>query len=195
VTVGARYERISTVRDIQSKTGKSGELVFVTIQHVLGDATGPLIDEVQDLVYRSTAPAPQKAEDEAVDQDARGEAKPEFTRAFKADGLLLFRYSAVTFNAHRIHVDRAYATREEGYPGLVVHAPLTATLLLELLAEHKPKARVDEVRVRALAPLVDQEPITLCGRFEPHAATLWARASGRERALTVDVVLGRDTHV
>jgi 3-methylfumaryl-CoA hydratase len=188
VTVGARYERISTVRDIQGKTGKSGELVFVTIQHVLGDATGPLIDEMQDLVYRPAGPAQRTAPDEAPAIEAQ------FTRSWKADPVLLFRYSAVTFNAHRIHVDRAYATREEGYPGLVVQAPLTATLLLELLHAQKPKARVDEVRVRAFAPLVDQEPITLCGRVERHEAALWARASGRERALTVEVTLGRDVH-
>ncbi|HZP88548.1 MAG TPA: MaoC family dehydratase N-terminal domain-containing protein [Burkholderiales bacterium] len=190
VRVGERYRRVSTVRDLQSKAGKSGALVFVTIRHVLADANGPLIDEEQDIVYREASPA--EARPEAT--EARDAAAPEFSRGFKADTLLLFRYSAVTFNAHRIHVDRAYATREEGYPGLVVHAPLVATLLLELLREQRSGARIDEVQVRARAPLVDQEPITLCGRLDRHEAKLWARAPGRERALTVDVTLGRDVH-
>lgn len=191
VRVGERYERISTLRNIQSKAGRSGPLVFVTIQHVLGDAKGPLIDEEQDIVYRDASPPSLRP---AAGDEERDAAPAEFSRAFKADAPLLFRYSAVTFNAHRIHVDRAYAAREEGYPGLVVQAPLTATLLLELLRDHKSDARIDEVRVRALAPLVDQEPITLCGRLDRREAKLWVRAPGRERALTVDVTLGRDTH-
>jgi 3-methylfumaryl-CoA hydratase len=186
--VGETCERVTTVRSIEGKTGRSGALVFVTLHHVFRDHEGPLIDEEQDLVYR-----------EAASAGAPPDAPPPrpaalFTRVVRPDPVLLFRYSAVTFNAHRIHIDRAYATREEGYPGLVVQAPLTATLLLELLQGEKPGVRVDEVRFRAIAPLTDREPITLCGRLDGREATLWAGSAAGSVALRMELALGRDAN-
>ena len=186
VGVGESYERHSSVRDVQVKQGNSGELVFVTLHHVFSDGDGVVIDEEQDIVYRG----PGNVEGAPV----AAKVAPQFTRTFRPDPVLLFRYSALTFNAHRIHLDRSYATREEGYAGLVVQAPLTATLLAELLHTQNPNARVDQVNFRARAPLTDREPITLCGRLEGHDATLWAGPPAGGAALTMEVTLGRDVH-
>ncbi len=125
--VGDAVTRFSTVRSVQEKTGRSGRLVFVTVHHAINGPDGPAIDEEQDLVYCGTnslavgAPAPV----EDAPAGPRAELCP--------DPVLLFRYSALTGNGHRIHYDLDYARTVEGYPGLVVHGPLQATLLAGLL--------------------------------------------------------------
>jgi len=178
--VGATAERVSTVRSVDLKTGRSGALVFVRVEHVLQDASGPLLTEWHDIVYRESptpgsAPPPAKpAPDNTV-----------WTWGIEPDPVLLFRYSALTFNGHRIHYDRSYATDVEGYPGLIVHGPLQATLLLELLRREHPEATVTTFSFRALRPVFDTAPITVCGRpGDDGAVRLWiADADG---ALAMD---------
>jgi 3-methylfumaryl-CoA hydratase len=157
--VGERVEQLSTIERVDSKRGRAGELVFVTVRHLVSGANGPAIEEEQDLVYRDAprreAGAPLPPLEPAPTGAWRREILP--------DDVLLFRYSALTFNGHRIHYDRRYATTEEDYPGLVVHGPLVATLLIDLLRRQMPAADLERFHFRALRPTFDVSPIILQG--------------------------------
>ena len=100
-----------------------------------------------------------------------------FSRNVIPDPVLLFRYSALTFNGHRIHYDRPYVTQVEGYPGLIVHGPLIATLLADLVRREFPRPQLRRFAFTAMRPLFDTHAFTLCGRIEPDArnVALWAR--------------------
>ena len=118
LTIGAPATRRSTITDITRKQGSSGQLAFVKVEHEISDDQGPCLKEIQDIVFRQ-APRPGEAPEP-------GEAAPAvlpWRNKVTPDPVLLFRYSALTFNGHRIHYDLNYATEEEGYPGLVVHGP------------------------------------------------------------------------
>jgi len=169
--VGDLIERDSRIADIRFKQGRSGPLAIVTVRHEITGPRGLAIVEEHDIIYRDGArpgaagPAPQAA---PTDES--------FAREIVPDPVLLFRYSALTFNGHRIHYDRSHATEVEGYPGLVVHGPLVATLLLELLRREVPRVRVRRFSYRAMGPLFDIHRFTVCGR--PDGAmgyALWAR--------------------
>ncbi|MCZ7564404.1 MAG: MaoC family dehydratase N-terminal domain-containing protein [Burkholderiales bacterium] len=179
--VGERVHRVSTVADVKHKSGRSGALVFVVVRHEVGGAAGHALTEEHDIVYRD---APRPGEPLAAPQAAPVEA--DWTREVAPDPLLLFRYSALTFNGHRIHYDRRYCTDVEGYPGLVVHGPLLATLLLDLLRRERPQARVTSFRFRAVSPVFDTAPLTVCGAPLPggHEARLWVRR--QDGALAMD---------
>ena len=141
--VGEQITRRSTIKDVKITEGKSGTLVFVTVAHrVTGDRGAELTDE-HDIVYRA-APAPGSAPPPA--KPAPADAV--WRRKVTPDPVMLFRYSALTFNGHRIHYDQPYVTQVEGYPGLIVHGPLIATLLLDLLDREQP----DGERRRILVP-------------------------------------------
>ncbi len=170
--VGHSYTRTSRITAIDSKMGQSGPLVFVRVHHEISGEDGIAVVEDQDIVYR--------------DHPRAGEAPPapvaapstcDWSRDLQVEPTLLFRYSALTLNGHRIHYDRPYATGEEGYPGLVVHGPLLATLLLELLRVHRPEALVREFTFRLAKPTFDITPFTLCGAMveAQKAVNLWVR--------------------
>jgi len=170
--VGDAIRRVSTIEDVTQKTGRNGPLVFVRVRHEVSRAGSErAITEFHDIVYREM---PQPGEAPPPAQPAPAAA---FEREWVPDDVLLFRYSALTFNGHRIHYDRRYVTGEEGYPGLVVHGPLLATLLLELLHEHRPGAEVERFEFRAMRPTFDTQPFFVGGA--PRAGTkdidLWAR--------------------
>jgi 3-methylfumaryl-CoA hydratase len=169
IAFGAALRRTSTIRRVEDKRGRSGALTLVTVRHEI-DADGALavVDE-HDIVYRE-APRPGAQAAPAAAEPAR---PAEFRRTVVPDPVLLFRYSALTFNAHRIHYDRSYATGVEGYPGLVVHGPLQATLLLDLLDRHRPAARLARFAFRALAPVFDVAPLDLCGARAGAGVHLW----------------------
>ncbi|GAP37201.1 FAS1-like dehydratase domain-containing protein [Piscinibacter sakaiensis] len=169
--VGDELTRRSHIADVAVKHGRSGPLVFVTVRHEITNAQGLALTEEHDIVYRE-APAPGAP---AVPPQAapRDEA---CARRLLPDPVLLFRYSALTFNGHRIHYDRPYATGVEGYPGLVVHGPLIATLLLDLLRRERPDAVLRRFEFAARRPVFDQQPLELCGRPDGAGAwRLWAR--------------------
>ncbi|RDG36555.1 FAS1-like dehydratase domain-containing protein [Streptomyces corynorhini] len=158
---GEPVHRRSVLADVREREGRGGPLVFVSVDHELRQSGALVLTERQDLVYRA-------AEDAAPASGAPRERPPRETpapgtwqRSLVPDPVLLFRYSALTFNAHRIHYDRPYARQEEGYPGLVVHGPLTATLLLDLYTRRRPGARVTGFRFRALRPAFDGRELTL----------------------------------
>ena len=172
--VGDRLVRTSTIDDVTVKRGRSGTLVFVRVRHLVArnGAPAPALTEFHDIVYREAAvpgapePAPQPAPERSAWQ-----------RTVVPDDVLLFRYSALTFNGHRIHYDRRYVTEVEGYPGLIVHGPLLATLLLELPRREAPAARVTAFEFRARRPVFDLRPFDVCGALsdDRREARLWIR--------------------
>ncbi|WP_395699770.1 MaoC family dehydratase N-terminal domain-containing protein [Aquabacterium sp.] len=184
--VGDELTRVSRVTDVQVKRGRSGTLVFVTVRHEISNARGLAIEEEHDIVYRdmpqagAPGPAPLAAPADAA-----------FSRAIVPDPVLLFRYSALTFNGHRIHYDRRYVTEVEGYPGLIVHGPLIATLLLDALRRQQPQTRVRRFAFKALRPLFDIHPFSVCGRPEGERRVgLWARDHEGWLAMQAQAELG-----
>ena len=155
--VGADVVRHSEIVSVREKRGAGGPLVFVTVRHAIGEPDGPpLVIDEHDIVFRGLAAAAVKPAPATMPAGA-------WHRVIVPDDVLLFRYSALTFNGHRIHYDRAYVTRTEGYPGLVVHGPLVATLLVDLVRRRMPSARIAAVSLRAVSPLFDGQPINLNG--------------------------------
>ncbi len=154
--IGQPARRDGVIRNITQKAGRSGQLAFVTVGYQIYQADQLCIEEEQDIVYREPglpAPAPTPVELPPPPAGA-------WVRVVTPDTRLLFRFSALTFNAHRIHYDRPYAQHEEGYPGLVVHGPLTAMLLLELVRHHTTRP-ITGFSFRGQAPLFDLAPFRL----------------------------------
>ncbi len=140
---------------------------FVTVGHEIAGETGAAVSEEHIIVYRSAAVPGATAAAQQAPEDRV------WLRRVTPDPILLFRFSALTFNGHRIHYDRAYCTEAEGYPGLVVHGPLQAMLLLELARAAEPARPVRRFDYRALAPIFDTGPFTVNGRPEGDGAELW----------------------
>lgn len=169
--VGDEIERASRVIDVSGKQGRSGYMVFVTVQHEIANARGVAIVEEHDIVYREN-PRPN----DRVTEPRTARTDESFSRQITPDPVLLFRYSALTFNGHRIHYDRAYVTEVEGYPGLIVHGPLIATLLVDLLRRNLPTAKLRNFSFRAMRPLFDIHHFEVCGRRDgENRVALWAR--------------------
>ena len=162
IRVGDTVARHSTITKITEKSGRAGRLCFVTVEHRLSVAGELRLTEIQTIAYREAAtPAPAPAE-----PGPGPDFEPMWRRPVTPDAVLLYQYSAATFNTHRIHYDHPYATGVEGYPGLVVHGPLTATLLMELLAAELPDAMPLDFQVTALKPLFTPAPFDLAGRVD-----------------------------
>ncbi len=184
--VDDRATRTSTIKDVQLKHGRSGTLVFVTVRHEVRVATRVALVEEQDIVYRD-APAPDAATPAPA---APLERTSDFERTIHPDPVLLFRYSAMTFNGHRIHYDRSYATEVEGYPGLVVHGPLIATLLVDLLVSNFPKARLARFDFKAVSPLFDTHDFRVRGRrIDATRVALWAETHDARLAMDASAEL------
>jgi 3-methylfumaryl-CoA hydratase len=181
--VGDILHRTSTVEEVAPKEGRSGPLVFVKVRHEVRRDTAeePALVEWHDIVYRG---APRPGEGEAPARPAPAHAA--WTREWRADDVLLFRYSALTFNGHRIHYDRRYATEVEGYPGLVVHGPLLATLLLDLVWRERPDAEITGYEFRALRPIFDLHPFQVCGEPQSDGLTLRLWVRDHQGALAMD---------
>jgi 3-methylfumaryl-CoA hydratase len=170
--VGEAVQRTSTIASVAHKPGRSGDLVFVVVRHALHNAQGPALTEEHDIVYRAAA---QPGDPAPVPQAAPADAA--WSREIVPDPVLLFRYSALTFNGHRIHYDRSYVTEVEGYPGLVVHGPLIATLLVDLARRERPGARFARFSFKAVRPTFDLHPFRVCGKpsADGCSAQLWAQ--------------------
>jgi 3-methylfumaryl-CoA hydratase len=182
VRVGDAVERTSTIADVTQKEGRTGTLVFVKVRHDLrcNGAADPAIVEFHDIVYREAKkPGDVEPPPTAAPQGA-------WQRTIVPDDVLLFRYSALTFNGHRIHYDRRYVTQVEGYPGLIVHGPLIATLLMDLVRRNAPGAEVAAFRFKAVRPTFDLHPFQVNGRREGQEVKLWAQ--DHEGWLTMDAV-------
>jgi 3-methylfumaryl-CoA hydratase len=174
ILVGDQLARTSTIDNVTEKSGRSGTLVFVKVRHEISRNGGQTValTEFHDIVYRD-APLPGAAapEPQAASADHAWE------KQWLPNDVLLFRYSALTFNGHRIHYDRRYVTQVEGYPGLIVHGPLIATLLLELVRDCVPHADIENFEFRAIRPLFDLHPFSVCGTpsADGKIIRLWAK--------------------
>lgn len=170
VRAGQAISRNSKILDVRLKEGRTGPLVFVNVEHQIRAEGQLAITEQHDIVYRDM-PAPNEAPPEGV----LAPTNATWTREIHPDDVLLFRYSALTFNGHRIHYDRRYVTQVEGYPGLIVHGPLIATLLLDLLRRSMPNAQVKTFAFKAMKPIFDIAPFQVCGRMDgDKTVKLWA---------------------
>lgn len=166
--VGDRVVRRSRIADVAQKSGRSGTLCFVTVEHEISTDRGVAIREHQDLVYRDAPPARNGVRQSPTETPAATTRPPDCEDCWtvQTSPVLLFRYSALTFNGHRIHYDRPYATGMEGYAGLVVHGPLQASLLLNLAATiggQTPR----RFTYRGMAPLIAESDFRACGQRLP----------------------------
>ena len=187
LSLGESVTKTSTIKSLEFKDGRSGKLAFVCVAHEIGNSAGIAVIEEQDLVYRapaalSTSPAtPQKSTEVA-----------DYSMSLTPDSVLLFRYSALTLNAHRIHYDREYAMAVEGYPGLVVHGPLLASLMMELVVRELADYPALSFEFRALQPVFDRTEIVVCGKL-PDASgrcDVWVENGVGEVCMRGLVVLG-----
>jgi 3-methylfumaryl-CoA hydratase len=183
--VGDTVTRLSTVSRAEPKTGRTGAFTLVTVTHEMSGPSGLAIAEEQDLVYRAAVEA---GTTEAPKEAPRVEEKPDWSRVIELDTVLLFRYSALTFNAHRIHYDLPYTRDREGYPALVMNGGLTALLLVETARPHLPRA-IASYAARAIRPLFVGERVTFNGRSAGGTAALWASGPDGGLNYRVDVTL------
>lgn len=178
LVLGKAARRTSTIKSVVQKNGRTGKLCFVTVLHTLFQDDEVAMTEEHDIVYRedpdpgTSAPQPQAAPDMA-----------EFSETITPNQALLFRYSALTFNGHRIHYDADYARSVEGYDGLVFHGPLTATLLIDLAARQTGKTPTS-FTFRGMAPIAGLAPFTIAGRQNGKSAELWAKRQDGALAMT-----------
>jgi 3-methylfumaryl-CoA hydratase len=183
IRVGETIGRCSVIKSIDRKIGRSGELVFVRLRHEFHSPAGLAIRETQELVYRDE---PRTAKSPADPSPEVPLPSADWERTISPDPMLLFRFSAATFNSHRIHYDREYAGTE-GYPGLVVHGPLIATLLMDLFLRNHSGGAVTRFSFRAQRPLFDLRPFTIHGAKRPGGAELWALNESRQVAMRAEL--------
>lgn len=155
--IGETITRQTRVGGVTEKTGRTGRLVIASLEHHLAGPDGEAVTERQDLVFREPKPYSGAAAGE------RRSVTPDWRRTVVPDEVLLFRISALTYNSHRIHYDWRYAREREGYPGLLVHGPLSCLLLLDLIRRQAPDRPLAAFEYRALRPLFCGNPLTVCG--------------------------------
>jgi len=178
--VGDKVEKHVTIHDLAVKHGRTGPLCFLSIRQEVFSPRGLAVEEYQDIVYRG------------ADSDAAAPAapppplpEPAWSRDMRASPVLLFRYSAVTFNGHRIHYDRAYTTEIEKYPGLLVHGPLQATLLVDFASTIKGTVPA-RFKFRAVQPLFDDVPFKLCATEQQDGLRLWIETPDRRATMQAE---------
>lgn len=183
LTVGRPAEQHSRVSHVRPKRGRSGDLLFVTVRSDYRQDGRLCLTEEQDLVYRSGGQAPTLAVPLPESENGPlADASP-WQQAWRTDPTLLFRFSALTANAHRIHYDAPYTTGVEGYPGLVVHGPLLVLAMLELVRRQQPDRQVRTLSYRLLKPVFCGEQLLACGGLEDDGSSARLRiASHREQA-------------
>lgn len=176
--LGETVTRTSVIRSITPKTGRSGALYFVTVEHTV--ATGAVINlvEEQNIVYRELPTAATTGQAEAAPTNA------DYSQPYSVNSTTLFRYSALTFNGHRIHYDVDYCREVEGYPNLVIHGPLIATLLLDLYSQQGQP--LHWFRYRAQSPLFLPHPFTVNGTQTATSIQLWASNHAGQVAMTAE---------
>ncbi|WP_233713161.1 FAS1-like dehydratase domain-containing protein [Amaricoccus solimangrovi] len=186
IRVGEHVSRRSTITKVAEKSGRTGRLCFVTVEHRLTAGGAARLTEIQTIAYRGAAGAAAAPAEPGPGPDF----EPMWRRRITPDAVLLYQYSAATFNTHRIHYDHPYATGVEGYPGLVVHGPLTATMLMELLGANLPAAMPRDFQVTALRPLYAPAPFDLVGRVDGDAFRLLALTGDGHPAMRIEGTLG-----
>jgi 3-methylfumaryl-CoA hydratase len=188
VRVGDTLRRETRLADISVKHGGTGSLVFATVTSRVYGRDGLVLEDERRTVFREEVKAGER------NQAPRRESPPNeapWRRSVSPDPVLLFRFSALTFNSHRIHYDRVWAMEVEGYPGLVVHGPLTTTLLIDFARDQNPGRRIVAYATQARAPLFDTAPFELRGRpaANDHGCELWAVTPEGTIAMSAEVEL------
>jgi len=183
--IGDMVSRVSTVTRAEPKTGRTGPFTLVTVRHEISGPSGLALTEEQDIVYRAAVEAGTVA---AQKEAAPVTDTPTWSMPIELDPVLVFRYSALTFNAHRIHYDLPYARDVEGYPALVMNGGLTALLLIETARPHLPRP-IAAYAARAISPLFVGQRVAFNGRLAAGAAALWATGPDGGLAYRVDVTL------
>lgn len=169
LVIGEKAKKITTIKKIVEKEGSAGPLCFITLEHKIYSKDEISIIEEQDLVYLQ-----DQQGSKSLPLAQNNVEKADFSQEIYPSAILLFRYSALTFNGHRIHYDLDYAKNVEGYDGLVFHGPLTATLLLDLALKER-KQPIKKYSFRGIAPLSNLDCFWIEGKSEDNAAILWAR--------------------
>jgi 3-methylfumaryl-CoA hydratase len=177
--------REGTILNVAEKHGRTGALAFVTVRYLYRQGGTLCIEEEQDIVYRDHGPPVPAPAPQALPPLPKGA----WSRTLTPDTRLLFRFSALTFNAHRIHYDRPYAMEEEGYPGLVVHGPLVAILLADLVGRHADGRSLERFRFRGLAPLFDFGSVRLSGIPAENTVALSAHAIDATQTMEAEATL------
>ncbi len=181
--IGAKARRESEIVSVEEKTGRAGALAFVTVHHRYLSDQAVALEEWHDIVYRAPA-----APDAGPPPIQKPPSEKQWQRALVPDEVMLFRYSAVTFNGHRIHYDHPYVTGTEGYDGLIVHGPLTASLLLDLVAREAPERTLSGVRFRAMRPVYAGRPLTVEGAADgTGGGAAWAVDADGAMAMRADL--------
>lgn len=173
--IGEVATKVSEILSVKVKEGRTGPLIFVTVKHTLSGSAGTAIVEEHDIVYRDWPTEAEKAKQPPAAPAVEDAA---WSREVVPTPPLLFRYSALTFNGHRIHYDHPYVTQVEGYPGLIVHGPLMATLLLDLVRREKPDATLTGFSFRGMSPVFDTAPFRVNGKPVDGGAELWIAGPG-----------------
>jgi len=186
--IGDTVTRLSTVTRAEPKSGRTGPFTLVTVMHEISGPSGLALTEEQDIVYRAAVEAGTVA---AQKEAAPVTYTPAWSTPIELDPVLMFRYSALTFNAHRIHYDLPYARDVEGYPALVVNGGLTALLLIETARRHLRRP-IAAYAARAISPLFVGQRVAFNGRLAGRAAALWASGPDGGLAYRVDVTLAGD---
>jgi 3-methylfumaryl-CoA hydratase len=184
--LGERVHREIELADLSAKTGATGTLVFSTVVSRVSGADGVALEDERRTVFREEVKAGER------NQAPRREPAPTdvaWRTSITPDPVLLFRFSALTFNSHRIHYDRSWATEVEGYPGLVVHGPLTTTLLVDFARDHNPGRRIAAYATQARAPLFDTAPFELRGRPSAKGCECWAVTPEGTVAMSAEIEL------
>jgi len=181
IRIGDAIERVSEIVDVSLKEGHTGPLAFCTVRHTISAGGTPCVVEDHDIVYRA-APAP--GEKPALSQPPPDGA--EFGRLISPNPVLLFRFSALTFNSHRIHYDHPYVTTAEGYHGLIVHGPLLAVLLLDLIRRERPDGHMADFSFRAFRPVFDTGPFRIAGKSTQGGLLLWSEDNGGALAMRAE---------
>ncbi|MBE89105.1 MAG: acyl-CoA dehydrogenase [Rhodospirillaceae bacterium] len=173
--IGETHKKIATIEDVTMKKGSTGALIFCKVrQDFYGEEGDLALSEVQNIVYRGDPP---KDANDAKGGSGQGKPAPDdhaYIREITPDPVMLYRYSSSTWNTHRIHYDRTYVMEEEGYPGLVVHGPLAASLLAELALDENLGKSLKTFRFQARSPLFDTAPFKIAGKPTGEGAELWS---------------------
>jgi 3-methylfumaryl-CoA hydratase len=171
--LGDEAKRTSRIADVTVKTGSTGTLCFVSVEHLISTARGTAIRERQDIVYREMG----GAQPAAPAKQSPSPRLPQHRESHMADPVLLFRYSALTFNGHRIHYDRDYVTKVEGYPGLIFHGPLQAAFIVELAAKLRSGRPPKKLSYRGVQPLFEGSEFSVNANDNVGAIELWTANS------------------
>ncbi|TQV68013.1 acyl-CoA dehydrogenase [Exilibacterium tricleocarpae] len=178
LVIGDKVRRRSTVKKISFKNGRASLLAFVTIEHeIQGEGGGHWLEE-QDIVYINSNSGSSSYSSHPLPKDSQ------WKKTIYPSSFLLFRYSALTFNSHQIHYNHRYCNQELGFPSPVVHGPLVATFLLDMLRENLPGINVTDFSFRAIRPLFDTHPFTIHGKKIGSEIDLWAKSVDGELAMT-----------